>query len=331
MRLALSLALSVVVSATSAAQVTPVPAFTGQIQEGFDAAPNGFLSCIPQAFGGAGQVCSINSAGLLATSSWGYACTMSAHSGAKFASSATTNVEVRFDAGVYRFGGWFGSNSTGGNARFDFYDGAGNLFSTQTALFPADCTWRWFGWESCPTAIRRVVITGINTPSGAFIAMDGLQASFTAAAGCYTGPVAYCTSGTTSSGCNAMISANAQPSANFSTPMLINVSNLEGQKTCLVFYGLDSLAPQSWCVNAGTSFLCVKAPTQRTIAYNSGGTSGGCNGSISFDWNAFHPANPGAIGTPFFPGQKIYAQAWFRDPPSCRPTALSNALELTMQ
>ncbi|MFM7296624.1 MAG: hypothetical protein ACKO4Q_05295 [Planctomycetota bacterium] len=331
MRLALSLALCIVVSATGSAQVTPSAQFAGQVQEGFDAAPTGFQACIPQAFGGAGEVCTINSAGLLATPTWNYVCSLSAHSGTKFAASATTAVEVRFHSGAYRFGGWFGSNSSGGNARFDFYDVGGNLFSTQTAQFPADCAWRWFGWESCPTAIRRVVITGINTPSGAFVAMDGLQASFTPNQSCNTGPTTYCTSGTTSNGCNAQISATAQPSANFSAPMLINVANLEGQKTCLVFYGLDALAPQSWCVNTGTSFLCVKAPTQRTVAFSSGGTSGGCNGSISFDWNSFHLANPGAIGTPFFPGQNLYAQAWFRDPPSCRPTALSNAIKLTVQ
>ena len=331
MRLVLSLALSVFVSAIGSAQVTPVAPFSGQIQEGFDAAPTGLQACIPQAFGGAGQVCTVNSAGLLATPTWGYVCTMSAHSGTKFAASATTNVEVLFQNGVFRFGGWFGSNSSGGDARLDVDRAGGTLFSTQTAQFPADCTWRWFGWESCPTAIRRVVITGIGTPSGAFIAMDGLQASFAPNAACNTGPLAYCTSGTTTSGCNAQISATAQPSASLSTPMWINVSNLEGQKTGLVFYGLSALSPQSWCVNTGTSFLCVKAPTQRTIAFNSGGTNGGCDGSLSLDWNAYHLANPGAVGTPFFAGQNLYAQAWFRDPPSCRPTALSNALKLTVE
>ncbi len=88
--------------------------------------------------------------------------------------------------------------------------------------------------------------------------------------------------------------------------------------------------PQPWC-SPGSSFLCVKAPTQRTIASNSGGTVAQCNGSLSLDWNAFHAANPGAFGAPFSAGQKVYVQAWFRDPPACKTTSLTNALEVTLQ
>ena len=38
---------------------------------------------------------------------------------------------------------------------------------------------------------------------------------------------------------------------------------------------------------------------------------------------------PGALGTPFGLGNKIYAQAWYRDPPATKTTNLSDALELT--
>ncbi len=332
MRLALHLALallaSTTVSTSASAQVSPVPQFQGQAQEGFDTQPNGFNACFTS-FGGAGQVCTVSGAGLLATSSWGFVCTMGAHSGGKFCGSATGPVQVTFTSNVHRFGGWFGTNSGGSDAHFDFYDANDQLISSELALFPNDCTWRWFGWQSCSAAIRRVVITGLTTPAGAFVDMDELQVDFTPPPTCNPGPLVYCTAGTSTAGCTASISASAQPRANFQTPCQISVTSVEGQRTGIVFYGLGAL-PQPWC-SPGSSFLCVKSPTQRTLALGSGGTFGVCNGSISLDWNAFHLANPGGLGTPFYSGQKVYVQAWFRDPPACKTTTLSNALELVMQ
>jgi len=139
----------------------------------------------------------------------------------------------------------------------------------------------------------------------------------------------YCTSGTSTAGCVASIQGVGVPSASFSTPFSVHVSNVEGQKTGIIFYGLGAL-PQPWC-SPGSSFLCVKAPTQRTLASSSGGAIAQCNGSLSVDWNAFHAANPGAFGTPFSAGHKVYVQAWFRDPPACKTTSLTNALEVTLQ
>lgn len=141
-------------------------------------------------------------------------------------------------------------------------------------------------------------------------------------------PVAYCTAGTTTAGCTASIGANANPSASAATPCNITISSVEGQKSGIVFYGLASL-PQPWCTSGGTSFLCVKSPTYRSSAQSSGGTVGGCDGSLALDWNAFQAASPGALGSPFSAGQKVYVQGWFRDPPACKSTSLSNALEMT--
>jgi len=41
-------------------------------------------------------------------------------------------------------------------------------------------------------------------------------------------------------------------------------------------------------------------------------------------------AFPGSLGTPFSAGDKVYAQAWYRDPPASKTTNLSDAVELTM-
>ncbi|NUP95500.1 MAG: hypothetical protein HUU28_04980 [Planctomycetaceae bacterium] len=145
---------------------------------------------------------------------------------------------------------------------------------------------------------------------------------------CTSAPTGYCTAGTTTNGCNAEISASANPSLSGATACLITIDDVEGQKSGIVFYGLGAL-PQAWCSSGGSSFLCVKAPTARSSAALSGGTSGACDGSLSLDWNAYQSANPGSLGSPFTVGQKVYVQGWFRDPPACKSTSLSNALEMT--
>jgi len=149
----------------------------------------------------------------------------------------------------------------------------------------------------------------------------------------YEAPVvAYCTAGTTTNGCLASISANANPNVANNAGVTIAVANVEGQKQGLIFYGVDnsSFPPVPWG-SGSTSFLCVKSPTQRTGPQSSGGSVGACNGALALNWDAFVSANPTAIGVPFGAGDKVYVQAWFRDPPAPKTTNLSNAIELTVQ
>jgi subtilisin-like proprotein convertase family protein len=145
-------------------------------------------------------------------------------------------------------------------------------------------------------------------------------------------PSVYCTAGTTTNGCNASITGTAQPSASLASPCVINVANVEGQKQGLVFYGVNNagFSPLAWSPGS-TSFLCVKSPTQRTGTQTSGGTTSTCTGAFTLDWNAYQAANPSALGNPFLSGAKVYAQAWFRDPPAPKTTNLSDALEMTVQ
>jgi subtilisin-like proprotein convertase family protein len=145
-------------------------------------------------------------------------------------------------------------------------------------------------------------------------------------------PVTYCTAGTTTNGCNASISTTTQPSASLATACFLNVANVEGQKQGLIFYGVNNtgFTPSLWGAGS-TSFLCVKSPNQRTGAQLSGGVSNTCSGAFSLDWNTYQLAHPSALGNPFSVGDKVYAQAWFRDPPAPKTTNLSDALELTLQ
>jgi hypothetical protein len=138
-------------------------------------------------------------------------------------------------------------------------------------------------------------------------------------------PASYCTAGTTSHGCAAHLSGTGTPSGSLGSGFVLDVSPVEGQKQGLIFYGVSGRSAVPW--GASTSFLCVKAPTQRTPVQVSGGTAGACDGALSLDWNAYVAANPGALGAPFGPGQTVQAQGWFRDPPSPKTTMLSDALE----
>jgi uncharacterized membrane protein len=144
------------------------------------------------------------------------------------------------------------------------------------------------------------------------------------------GAWSYCTAGTTTNGCNANIGlTSGVPSAsNSGGPAVITVSNVEGNKSGLIFYGLASQA-LPW--GTGTSFLCVKAPTQRTAAQTTGGASGTCNGTLTNDINASIAASGGSVtGVPAFAGMNVFLQGWFRDPPAPKTTHLSNGLQITL-
>jgi len=149
---------------------------------------------------------------------------------------------------------------------------------------------------------------------------------------CIPEPAVYCTGGTTSNACSASITASGQPSATLATPCRILVERVEGQKQGLVFYGVDNagFAPLPWG-GASSSFLCVRPPTERGTAMNSGGAAGVCNGVLGLDWNAHQNAHPASLGSPFSVGDKVYVQGWFRDPLAPLRTNLSNALELTVR
>lgn len=142
----------------------------------------------------------------------------------------------------------------------------------------------------------------------------------------------YCTAGVSSGGCAVGIGSLGTPSASHTGAFQITGTNVEPGKTGLLFYGITdaTFTPLAW--GGSSSFLCVKAPTQRTAAQLSGGSTG-CTGSFSMVWSgpgSFMQANPGALGSPLASGQSFDAQWWYRDPPSPKTTNLSNALRWVM-
>jgi glucose/arabinose dehydrogenase len=140
--------------------------------------------------------------------------------------------------------------------------------------------------------------------------------------------VAYCTAGTSTNGCNASISGTGTPSASAGSGFTLDVTNVEGQKAGLLFYGINGPATATW--GSGSSFLCVKAPNQRMGSQSSGGTPNLCDGTLSEDFNTYLSTHPTSLGQPFAGGETVWAQAWFRDPPAPKTTNLSNGLQFVL-
>jgi hypothetical protein len=144
-----------------------------------------------------------------------------------------------------------------------------------------------------------------------------------------SGATAYCTAGTTTSGCVPAMSGIGAASGSAGSGFTIQASNVEGQKQGILFYGVTGPQAAPWG-GASTSYICVLAPVQRMFLQNSGGTADACDGVLSADWNAFIAGYPGAVGTPFTGGETVWAQGWFRDPPAPRSTNLTDGLQFSV-
>jgi hypothetical protein len=192
--------------------------------------------------------------------------------------------------------------------------GQGQFYYGEPAPFPQH-------WWTGPGPFDRVRIT---FPSSIGVGIDRIAFDTYVAQ-----PTSYCTAGTSTNGCAPTLSVLAQPSLSHANACFLIAGGVEGQRTGLYFYGVDNagFAPLPW--GAGTSWLCVQPPTQRTNSQSSSGTAGVCDGAMTLDWNAWQAAHPTALGQPWGVGDKVYVQAWYRDPPAPKGTNLSDALELT--
>jgi len=137
----------------------------------------------------------------------------------------------------------------------------------------------------------------------------------------------YCTSGTSASGCQALISAAGTASATAPSGFDLVASGGEGAKDGLFFFGSNGRQANPW--GNGTSYQCVVPPVRRAGLLAGSGTAGQCDGSFSQDLNALWcpscskpQKNPGG-------GAVVQAQLWYRDPlnTSNQTTSLSDAIE----
>jgi hypothetical protein len=142
---------------------------------------------------------------------------------------------------------------------------------------------------------------------------------------CGDAPAPYCTAGLSTHGCTASIGATGVASASAASGFDVTVSNVEGQRSGMVFYGVSGPSTIAWNPSS-SSLVCVAPARQRTGIQVSGGTDGACDGTLTLYWNAFRASHPAAVGQPFTGGETIFLQAWYRDGAAPGKANLSNAL-----
>ncbi|MBM3991730.1 MAG: hypothetical protein FJ298_12075 [Planctomycetes bacterium] len=145
-----------------------------------------------------------------------------------------------------------------------------------------------------------------------------------------SGPVTYCPQPVVGStfGCVGTIAASGSPDVQHAGSCVISVSGIDGARAAVLFYGRSGRFGQPWC-GSSPNYLCVRQPLARLVQASSGGTLGSCNGTLQLDWNARMSSVGAPLGEPFRAGESVHVQAWFRDPPACKQSRLTDALELT--
>jgi len=140
-------------------------------------------------------------------------------------------------------------------------------------------------------------------------------------------PEAYCTAGTSASGCTPTITAIGHASASDASGFALAALGVEGAKDGLFFFSTNGRQANSW--GSGTSFQCVVPPVIRGGLQLGNGTPGLCDNSVVQDMNALWcPTCPKPAKNPG-PGAIVQAQFWYRDPlnTSNQTTSISGAIE----
>jgi hypothetical protein len=122
----------------------------------------------------------------------------------------------------------------------------------------------------------------------------------------------YCANSSSSSGCVPQIEALGSPRASATSGFTVRVTQMNGQRAGVLFYGLAPTALPWAPLNPST--LCVAGQRQRMGISTSSGTPNLCDGVIARDVLAWAAATPGALATPFSAGTTLYFQGWLRDP-----------------
>jgi hypothetical protein len=212
----ISIVLALVASTSVAsAQITTVGPFTGTDSEEFAQPGPGFNPCVPyRVFNNQADLCTPGNSNASVAGGWGYYCFIGPNTQPYLFGSAGGYAEYSFDFPVKRFGGYFGNNTNTPDGVVEFLDANGVSIGTAPILLPADCVWHWQGWSlgNGPFA-KTIRVTGNHLPgAGGFVMMDSMQVDFVA-----SGPVVYCTSGTTTSGCAARSARLAIPTPRTAT------------------------------------------------------------------------------------------------------------------
>jgi len=137
-------------------------------------------------------------------------------------------------------------------------------------------------------------------------------------------PADYCVGKVNSQGCTPAISFVGTPSASSPSPFLITASQVLNNKSGLLIYGFAP-GDSPW----QGARLCSSGTLKRTPLQNSGGNPppNDCSGTFVFDFNARIQSG---IDTNLVIGRSVFAQYYYRDPPSSFGVGTSNGLAFTV-
>jgi hypothetical protein len=151
---------------------------------------------------------------------------------------------------------------------------------------------------------------GALAPGARVELLDAAQASV----------ASYCGLQASSSGCLPQILSEGTPRRSASSGFALRTYQLEGGQEATLFIG-HGQQQVAWM--GSSTNLCVREPLTRTKVHSTGGSAGGCDGSLSLDFNTWMAAHPNQAPQA---GTAVFAQVWFSDPGSPSGSGLSNAV-----
>ncbi len=180
-------------------------------------------------------------------------------------------------------------------------------------------------------------LTGTISPDGRFVAFNSLASNLLPGdtnaqvdvfvrelTGCTPTVAQYCAaSGTSIPGCQAQLSGAGVPSLSSAGSFAIATGPIPGASVGIAYFGVSGPAAQPFGTQGG--LLCVGTPLFRSGSKSGGGTSGACDGALSFTLLDLVVAQPALIQ----PAASVHVALWFRDPPSADGFALSSGLWFT--
>ncbi len=131
-------------------------------------------------------------------------------------------------------------------------------------------------------------------------------------------PTIYCTAKVTSSGCTPAIGFSGAPvvGGSFGTSCTQVPPGVPG----IIFYGGSGSAS----IPFQGGFLCAQPPITRVLPVQNSGGAAACSGAFAHDFSPLLGSGD------FAPGNSLWLEYWFRDPPASFGSGLSNALAITV-
>lgn len=138
----------------------------------------------------------------------------------------------------------------------------------------------------------------------------------------------HCEAKLNSCGTVPTIGSSGKSSASQSSGFEITATNMAAQQVALLVYSDQGPANQPALGGA----ICIDGPLRGVPVFDTTGTPGQCDGTVSIDMNAFASGSLGGNPHPFLsvPGTTVDCQFWGRDPQNSQGALLTGRLNYTV-